>query len=162
MKILAALRERLRYEPETGEFFWRKSTGAAKKGSPAGSPHICGYWNIRFKGKLYLAHRLAWLITYGEWPDQIDHINHDRLDNRLFNLRNVRHVDNGRNQKLPSNNTSGICGVNWDAIRGKWSARIKVDGVIQGQKKFDSLIDAAAHRLTLERKYNFHPNHGLD
>ena len=158
---MEALKERLRYDPETGDFFWIKPTGARTAGAKAGSQHCKGYWSIGFRGKLYLAHRLAWYMTFSEWPVQIDHINHDRLDNRLCNLRSVEHVDNGRNQKIPSNNTSGICGVCWDRRRGKWVAGIKVDGRMIDRQRFGSLLDAASHRHALLLKYDFHENHGV-
>lgn len=62
------VKHRLRYEPETGKFFWREATGPNKAGAEAGCPHICGYRAITFNGVKRLSHRLAWLYVYGETP----------------------------------------------------------------------------------------------
>lgn len=60
--------------------------------------------------------------------DQIDHINGDKTDNRIKNLREATNAQNGKNLKLSAKNTSGICGVSFDRQTGKWRATIKVDG----------------------------------
>jgi hypothetical protein len=106
-------RRLLRYDPETGEFRWRVRRGStAPVGGLAGSPHIKGYWTIRINYKLYLAHRIAWLMMTGSWPAiQIDHENLDKSDNRWGNLREAtRHQQRGNVPKA-ARNTSGFKGV---------------------------------------------------
>lgn len=95
-----AVRELLSYEPETGDFHWTDSpkNAGAKRGRKVGTVASNGYVMIRILGRVRLAHRLAWLLTYGEWPEfTIDHVNHQPGDNRLANLRDVPHAANLRN-----------------------------------------------------------------
>ena len=126
----ARLRELLSYDAATGEFRWIKSnSNRALAGSVAGRSTNCdGYKEIQVDKRLYKAHRLAWLFVYGEWPDQIDHINGDRCDNRIENLRNVTGALNTHNQTKPhSTNRSGALGV----VRkpnGRFQAEIRVLG----------------------------------
>ena len=84
-----------RYDPETGLLHWLE---AARK--PVGPTASRYYVSVGFEGRSYKAHRLAWLLTFGEWPkDEIDHIDGDRSNNRLGNLRDVPHKVNQMNQK---------------------------------------------------------------
>jgi hypothetical protein len=86
------LRKRLRYDAETGLFTRRVGSGHAHAGDMAGSVHSTGYVRICIDGGRYTAHRLAWLYVHGVWPSgQIDHINRNRSDNRIANLRERRH-----------------------------------------------------------------------
>lgn len=129
------LKQVLRYDPESGEFFWIvHMTGTATAGSSAGSLNInsngCRYIRFSIFGERYLGHRLAWLYVYGEWPDgQIDHINGDGTDNRISNLRVVDKFAQNQNRKTPKNNTSGVKGVSWKKARNKWQAQIEAHGV---------------------------------
>jgi len=86
------LRERLRYDAETGAFTRRVGSGHARAGEMAGTVHSTGYVRITIDGGKYTAHHLAWLYVHGVWPsDQIEHINRKRSDNRIANLRERRH-----------------------------------------------------------------------
>lgn len=122
------LREVLRYEPDTGRFFWLKKLGPrAMPGNEAGSLNQTGYVKIKVFGVQYVRSRLAWLYVYGEWPDQfIDHVNRDRTDDRICNLRTATQGQNNRNTKIRSDNTSGIKGV--CHYHGKFMARINFRG----------------------------------
>jgi hypothetical protein len=83
------------------------------------------YIGIRLDNVLYLAHRLAWFYSYGKWPvDQIDHINGDRTDNRLINLREATNAENAQNKRIRAGK-SGFCGVRKE--NSKWLAEIKVN-----------------------------------
>jgi hypothetical protein len=118
----------LRYDPESGEFFWLHSTRNTKIGAKAGCISH-GYIAIRISRVLYLAHRLAWIYVYGENPElQVDHINLNRADNRIVNLRLATHSDNKRNEGVRKNNRSGFKGVGWDVRSNKWQARCYVNG----------------------------------
>lgn len=123
------LRSVLSYNADTGEFRWLVSRGNKKSGDVAGK-HACnGYWRIKLFGKEYPAHRLAWFVFYGVWPDnQIDHINLDKIDNRIANLRQATVAENQRNKHHQSNNTSGFKGVSKFKRIGKWRSEIMVDG----------------------------------
>lgn len=98
----------------------------------------------------------------GTIPDgmQIDHINHNRLDNRLENLRLVCHNENSRNRSMNGNNTSKISGVHWDSRNNKWQARISVNGTRITLGHFSSLFDASCARKSAEKKFEYHNNHG--
>lgn len=121
------LRQLLRYDPETGLFYWMKRTSnRAKVGAVAGckcKKH--GYILIGIDGVVYPAHRLAWFYMHNVWPEyQIDHANCVRDDNRATNLRECSHAENHMNVKRPAHNTSGFKGVHYHPQSGKWRARI--------------------------------------
>ena len=118
------LKSVLRYEPETGLFFWRKTLGSkGVAGSEAGTDSH-GYLAIRIDKKLYLAHRLAWFYVNCEWPSILDHKDRDRRNNRITNLRLATHSENKANRSAPSNNSSGIKGVSFNKQMRKWQASI--------------------------------------
>lgn len=120
------LRTLLTYEPETGIFRIATYRGGRKKaGEVAGAVNSSGYICIKVDGRKYQAHRLAWLYVHGAWPpDVIDHVNGNRTDNRLSNLRCATRRENKHNSRAPSISTSGVKGVFWNSKRRKWQARI--------------------------------------
>lgn len=120
------LKKVLKYCPESGNFYWLENRIAVVKGDLAGSLEDTGYISIRLGTKPYLAHRLAWFYTYGVWPNIIDHIDRDRANNRLTNLKNTDQINNCKNRGLNKNNTSGFIGVY--KKRNKWAAEIILDG----------------------------------
>ncbi len=114
----ARLLQVLRYAPETGIFRWAN-------GLVAGSLHSKGYRRVMVDKKEYLEHRLGWFYHHGEWPrEQIDHINGDKSDNRLANLRLSSHSENERNRPKMRNNKSGHKGVSWHKGNQRWRAQI--------------------------------------
>ena len=122
---------------------------------------ITGYRIITINRVNYLAHRLVWLWHTAEWPaDEIDHINGDRLDNRIENLRVVTCQENHKNKKLPSTNTSGVMGVCFHKQAQKWEAYIKVDGKKKYLGLFTDWFEAVCARKSAENKYGYHENHG--
>jgi hypothetical protein len=174
------LRKLLRYEPETGKLFWRERPAEMFPGVKYGAAHSANMWNTRFAGKeaftayadgykagslfgrKYKAHRVIWAISYNQWPDQIDHMNGVQDDNRLENLRNVSHVENGRNQRKSIANTSGVTGVCWRDRDKKWVAKIKVAGHSKHLGHFDDKDIAIAARKAAEAHFGFHFNHGKE
>jgi len=164
------IRDRFNYDPETGDITWTdnvRKRGWVEPGKKAGNKCAIGYLIIQmtvdgFRHQMY-AHRVAWLLTYGKWPnDQIDHINGDREDNRLENLRDVTLQENRKNMKKHKDNTSGHMGVVWDESRKKWQARIRVNGKDRYLGRFKDKDRAIEARKDAEIKYGFHKNHGRE
>jgi hypothetical protein len=124
------LREILDYNPESGTFRWRVYRAPnARPGDTAGTDHREGYRTIRVGNRPYLAHRLAWVYTHGRWPThQLDHINRDRQDNRIANLRECTNAENCQNVLAHRDGTSTVAGVSWQCNRKKWQAKICVNG----------------------------------
>ncbi|MEP9196563.1 HNH endonuclease [Enterobacter kobei] len=145
----------LAYNKFTGQFFGRKS------GNPIGRMHNKGYWRIACGKKCYLAHRLAWFFCYGVWPKEIDHIDNNKLNNSIGNLREVTHQLNQLNMPLRSNNTSGVKGVNWDKNRKRWRARVIINGKYFTAGHFKEIADAeVAIRALREQVHGEFANHG--
>ena len=124
----ARLTEHLSYDSETGELRWKKKPNKRiVLGSLAGSIGSEGYQLIFFGGKSYKAHRVAWLLAYGDWPEkQIDHINRVRTDNRLCNLQLATNQENQFNRT--ASGKSGYVGVYYKPKMGKYAAAIKLNG----------------------------------
>ncbi|MCZ7856007.1 HNH endonuclease [Agrobacterium salinitolerans] len=164
-----ALRQLLRYEPETGRLFWLER--------PVRRPNDVT-WNKKFSGKQAFtskskdgyhkggindvrvyAHRVIWKMETGCEPEFIDHENGDRSDNRWANLRSVRKTENSRNARKSSRNSSGVIGVH--KHKTKWVAEIN-DGI--GQRVylgiFNTIEEAAGARKVAEKQFGYHENHG--
>jgi hypothetical protein len=155
------LKELLHYDPETGHFTWKVSRGRANARGVAGYSDTNGYVLIKIDGKNYSAHRLAFLYIEGAFPQcEVDHINHDRADNRWANLRPVTRDQNMRNIPRYKNNTSGITGVRWIVEMQKWRAQISVNGKYHHLGLFEDFNEAVERRKLAEKEHGFHPNHG--
>ena len=125
------LKEVLKYSPEEGIFIWLNSKGSCRKGAMAGSVHKTGYHRVVINRKSYLLHRLAWMYTYGEFPKNfIDHIDGNKSNNRLSNLRVCSQSENMQNSKLRLDNTSGFKGVSQISQTGKWQVNASLQGKI--------------------------------
>lgn len=138
------LNKRLAYDPLTGAFTWKVNVGSGYVGKPAGTPSTWGYLRINIRRKRFSAHRVAWFLVHGEWPaGQIDHIDGDKLNNRISNLRVVTPSLNQLcNTKRRKHNTTGYTGV--VRSRSGFRAQIKVDGKAQFLGEFESPMSAAA------------------
>lgn len=139
------LRSILEYDPGSGEIRWKVRTGAKSKvGTVAGSLDSKGYVVIRVKGATHKAHRLAFLLHTGAWPEkQVDHVNGVKADNRWSNLRDVDSVVNMGNRGLQSNNTTGFRGVT-ERAGGRFQASLQSGKTRKVIGTFDTAEEAGA------------------
>jgi len=130
MLTQARLKELLTYDPESGVLHWRVFRNCnARAGQIAGYVNPDGYRRVNIDRHLYVAHRLAWLYVHGTFPpEDTDHVNRDRGDNRIVNLRLASRSQNLFNRTKQRDNTSGFKGVTWAADRGRWQAQCKRGG----------------------------------
>jgi hypothetical protein len=140
------LRGLLAYDPVTGIFTWAARSSPYSCvciGGVAGAIYSDGYRRIKIDGRAYNASRLAVLWVTGAWPRrQIDHINHDRADNRFCNLREASQSQNSRNMSTRKDTVSGFKGVRWLKANRKWASRIIIDGKHKHLGCFDSAESA--------------------
>ena len=149
------------YNPETGDLLWRVRNRNLTGTVAGGVDRRMGYRRVRLGGKLELAHRIIIAMTTGQWPEaQVDHINGDRDDNRIANLRAVDRAENLKNKAMYGNNKSGRTGVYWHGQHRKWCATISVATRIKHLGLFHDLDAAIIARRHAEVEYGFHPNHG--
>ena len=133
---------------ETGKLFWKELNPSDFKDRKKSATSQCNWWNSRYankeaftsydvygykigriRGKGYKAHRVLFALYYGRWPEgDIDHINRDKADNSIKNIREATRAENMYNTKLRKDNTSGYKGVSLDKRKNKWMARIKING----------------------------------
>ncbi len=139
------LREVLSYDPESGAFRWiGRVNNRMPENAIAGTMMNSGYVRIKVSGRYVVAHQLAWLYVTGEWPtSNIDHVNGDRADNRIANLRLATRHENARNRKRHKNNSLGLKGVSLDKETGRFKASIWIDGGIKNLGRFN--CPTAAH-----------------
>lgn len=177
------IRQLLRYEPETGKLFWLpRGPEWFNGGGNGGARAAANAWNARYaekeaitakNGNGYLAglvlsqrlpaHRIIWALVFEEWPkSSIDHIDHDRTNNRIGNLRAATVADNARNLTRRSDNSTGVTGVFWNKKSQRWTANIRVDGKLIHLGYFPSVDAAANARAAANIRYGFHHNHGAE
>ena len=141
-ELLELCNKFLSYNPDTGIFTNSIGRQGATKGE-SGSVNNRGYRQIMISGKVYLGHRLAFLMTYKYLPKFIDHINGISDDNRIINLRECTTQQNGMNRGPTKYNTSGYKGVIWDKSRSKWMAKIEINDRNINLGRFEYKVDAA-------------------
>ena len=166
----------INYDPQSGKLFWKYRDLSYFRDGITSAIQSQKAWNNRYSGrnaftalksngyhhgsifgKTYTAHRVAWALSHGAWPQHgIDHINGVRTDNRLNNLRDVPPSINAKNCALPKNNKSGQVGVCWNVAGRFWRVRIGYKHV----GNFHSLTDAIAARKNAERINGYHEKHG--
>lgn len=146
----------LSYDKESGSLTWLTNAGGRfRKGKRAGRIAATGYREVGLFGRLYLEHRIIWLIFNGSFPEnQIDHINRIKTDNRIENLRCCNNSENHQNLPLIATNTSGVVGVTWNKRYFKWQAQIGVNKKNIFLGLFDTIDEAAKIRREAELKYH--------
>ena len=161
-----AVRYFLQYDATTGDFYWRPREGSVLfnlrfAGKKAGTPTAVGYISIGLNHKVWFAHRLVWLIEHGEMPDgEIDHIDGNRQNNLIGNLRCVSHQNNLRNQRRAKPGNSGVTGVFYNKKNAKYLATMGVDGKQIRLGQFSKIEDAVSARAKALQAYGFDKMHG--
>lgn len=159
------LKQLLEYNPDTGEFTWRERPSRFSK-RKAGDRAGCldkqwGYRVWKHNSTMYREHRLVFLYTEGSYPKVVDHINRNKQDNRLCNLRIAEHAQNSWNCSKHADNISGVKGVSWDKSNNNWKAKFVVRGKTINVGNFSCKEKAAeAVRVARELHHGEFANHG--
>lgn len=146
------LHEILDFDFATGKMVWKARPHARAQwngryaGKEAFTSNSCGYKQGAIFGRLYLAHKVIYAAAHGQWPDLIDHINQDRSDNRITNLRAADKSINSFNSKIRADNKSGVRGVNWFKPRRLWRAYLTNKGPQIHLGYFPTIEEAVAAR----------------
>lgn len=146
------------YNPSTGLFTWKVDrTGGTKAGAVAGYIQKDGYRRIKIHGRAYAAHRIAYLLIHGEVVEVIDHIDRNRDNNSIANLRACTQEQNQFNRAKSIANTSGEKGVTWHKKSSKWQAAASIGGKKVHLGLFNSLSEAslAYQRFCMEKHGEF-------
>lgn len=141
------LKEYLRYEKQTGKIFWKeKNYGRHRTGREAGSITSNGYRRVVLDQESYMVHRLIWFLEIGRWPQVIDHIDGDPLNNKISNLRNGSQSDNCKNRI--EHREGRLLGVSFHKTRKTWISQIWINGKHRELGRFKT--EREAHRKYLE------------
>jgi hypothetical protein len=150
------------FKYKDGSLYWKiNRTSNTKAGDKAGYIRPDGYVVVGFLGAIYKEHRLIFMMHYGYFPKETDHINNDKSDNRIENLREVTHQQNSLNRKLRSDNTSKYTGVNWSKTNKSWIVRVTFNGVRKFLGYYHDL--ELANLVSIEARNKYHKefvNHG--
>lgn len=147
------LKKLLDYDPELGIFTRKVARKKSLIGKVSGYKNPDGYLRIKIGAKTYLAHRLAWLFVYGKFPDNdIDHIDHNSVNNRISNLRDVSHTENMQNQvSAHANGSTGLLGVSYRKDRNTYKAIISLNGKQKVLGHFKTAPEAHAAYVSAKR-----------
>ena len=163
-KIYNFAHEYLHYDPKSGQLSWSKrpSRSSVSVGDEVGSLDKDGYRRFTIMGKQYIGARIVWLMFNKKFPSgQIDHINNDRLDNRIENLRDVTPQQNSFNRRRKVCNSSGYKGVTFHKRDKKWQATIEYNGKTRFLGYFSKPEDAhKAYCNAAEKAYGEYCNFG--
>lgn len=177
---ISTLREIIRYDPLTGCLTWLMVTPDMFEDASHSAETRAAIWNAKYPGKTalnyrdksrpyaygdilgrkYYAHRVAFALMAGRWPDIIDHIDGDKTNNRWENLREVSRMQNMQNAALRSDNASGHVGVSFDKSRQKWAAEIHINGKKTYLGRFEMFEDAVSARRTAQLNTDYTSRHG--
>lgn len=139
-----------------GNFYWKNDRGRKiKAGSIAGyKDKSSGYRRLHFNGKTYNFHRLVYMYHYGYFPEFVDHIDGDKENNKIENLRGCTRCENSQNTGIRSHNTSGVKGVYRNKIKNKWVAGIRANREYIYLGSFNQLEDAEAAVIEGRKKHH--------
>ena len=146
---------------QEGKLLWKKSGNGRNVGDEAGMVTEKGYRRIKVDGKMHMAHRLVWAYHFNEVPDCLDHIDEDKLNNSVINLRPATKAENGCNITHRRNNKSGVKGVYWANREQKWAAELSINKQIKRLGYFDDI--ELADLVVTEARNKYHggfANHG--
>lgn len=143
--------ELVSYDPSTGIFLNKNSKGRGKQGDVAGHLNDKGYRILCLDRKKYRAHHIAWFIVFGFWPAELDHIDNDRSNNRIKNLREATHQENMRNKSIQTNSSTGLKGA--FRKRNKFRSQICIDGKTMWLGTFDTKEEAHSAYCNAAKKY---------
>lgn len=150
------------FEYRNGTLYRKKSLGRTKAGDKVGFVNSKGYVAVNIDKQCIAVHRLIWVMQHGEFPELIDHIDGNRQNNRIENLRLADKFGNAQNKRMHKNNTSGVKGVYWKKDKNKWAAQIMCNNKPKFIGYFDSLDDANnATFLTRNELHGKFTNHGI-
>lgn len=172
---VSLLRKLIAYDFKNGILFWKHRETSTFCDGHRSKEHVAKIWNAKYAGKPALmainsagyrsgsilsercvAHRVAWALFYGAWPEmQIDHVNRIKTDNRIINLRDVSNSQNQRNVGTRKTNSSGVLGVSYHKKSGKWAARIGVSSKIKNLGLYETIEKAAEARRIAEGQYGY-------
>lgn len=143
-------------ESSTG-LVWKVNQGRAKKGQEAGTPDGKGYLQVKFKYHKYRNHRIVYFLNTGVDPEekQVDHIDGDISNNKIYNLRLATNSQNQFNTGKRKDNTSGVVGVYWFAQHKKWASSIRKNKLSVFLGLFDDKNKAIAVRIAAEKDPRF-------
>jgi hypothetical protein len=156
------LKSILDYDLDTGIFTWKVNKAQRTKIGDIAGWIADGYRKIEINGKNYNAHRLAWLYVYGEMPKNlVDHIDCDRSNNKISNLRESTHQTNSENYKTPKTNNSGVKNVSWYKSLNKWVVSMSIKKTKKTIGYYDDLELAELVAIEARNKYRGEfANHG--
>jgi len=157
---IAALRKDIAYNPVTGELINIRKRGRCAVGKVLGSKDVAGYTIVVYNNTQYKAHHIVWFLHTGIWAYMLDHIDGNKSNNSITNLRIATHTDNNRNHKLRCTNTSGITGVSFYTKCRRWSAEIFENGKKISLGWFNDFDDAVNARLLAEARLGYSKQHG--
>lgn len=125
------------FEYRDGELYWKK-----RNQKKAGCVNSENYRHIVINNKLYKSHRLIFMMHYGYMPEFIDHIDNNRLNNKIENLREATKQQNSWNRKINTNNKSGVKGVSWCKLTKKWRVQSRIDKKVKYLGVYETLEEA--------------------
>jgi hypothetical protein len=145
---------RIRFDYKDGNLYWKETKGRAIEGKKAGSYAPSGYFNIQINRVKYRLHRMIFMWHHGFLPKEVDHINGNKLDNRIENLRASTKSQNMRNSKIRKNNKSGFKNVLWRTQEKKWQVQLRAFGKTKHIGYFDDLELAGLVATMAREKYH--------
>lgn len=150
------------FEYKDGQLFRKVSRRSYKSGDLVGNIEASGYVRTTLNGKRYSIHRIVYLMQHGYMPKEIDHINGNKSDNRIENLREVSRSENNVNRGSFKQNKSGYKNVSWHKLESKWQVQLKINKKAKHFGYFDDLELADLVATEARDKYfGKYANHGV-